>query len=255
MFLSIVKIFTYFLREIWLWSPDKYMCVFLWRQILSKSLVQCWGRWSKVSCGGPLLNVKKVREKQTGEEEDLEEKVFQEGSSLEQLRPLDLRSSARMLTPTLVRMLNHISPHICHCLIFSGRRRVSLLPGPPGREELARFSKRGKLWFLNFDFFSLRVMLQMMGSAPPLAGQATEKLAADIITSLLIDTNKTILSSQLLPSLVKLPGLGRLEAQLVEASPNLQLVPPDVHVTWLVGHYHITVMIDVTCLDLFFLEF
>lgn len=199
--------------------------------------------------------MKKVREKQTGEEEDLEEKVFQEGSSLEQLRPLDLRSSARMLTPTLVRMLNHISPHICHCLIFSGRRRVSLLPGPPGREELARFSKRGKLWFLNFDFFSLRVMLQMMGSAPPLAGQATEKLAADIITSLLIDTNKTILSSQLLPSLVKLPGLGRLEAQLVEASPNLQLVPPDVHVTWLVGHYHITVMIDVTCLDLFFLEF
>ena len=99
--------------------------------------------------------MKKVREKQTGEEEeeDLEEKVFQEeGSSLEQLRPLDLRSSARMLTPTLVRMLNHISPHICHCLIFSGRRRVSLLPGPPGREELARFSKRGKLWFLNFDF-------------------------------------------------------------------------------------------------------
>ena len=92
----------------------------------------------------------------------------------------------------------------------------------------------------------------MMGSAPPLAGQATEKLAADIITSLLIDTNKTILSSQLLPSLVKLPGLGRLEAQLVEASPNLQLVPPDVHVTWLVGHYHITVMIDVTCLDFFF---
>ena len=102
--------------------------------------------------------MKKVREKQTGEEEeeDLEEKVFQEeGSSLEQLRPLDLRSSARMLTPTLVRMLNHNSPtssHICHCLIFSGRRRVSLLPGPPGREELARFSKRGKLWFLNFDF-------------------------------------------------------------------------------------------------------
>ena len=97
--------------------------------------------------------MKKVREKQTGEEK--EEKVFQEGSSLEQLRPLDLRSSARMLTPTLVRMLNHNSPtssHICHCLIFSGRRRVSLLPGPPGREELARFAKRGKLWFLNFDF-------------------------------------------------------------------------------------------------------
>ena len=104
--------------------------------------------------------MKEVREKQTGEEEeeDLEEKVFQEeGSSLEQLRPLDLRSSARMLTPTLVRMLNHNSPtssHICHCLIFSGRRRVSLLPGPPGREELARFAKRGKLWFLNFDFYS-----------------------------------------------------------------------------------------------------
>ena len=97
--------------------------------------------------------MKEVREKQTGEEEDLEEKVFQEGSSLEQLRPLDLRSSARMLTPTLVRMLNHISPTSSHiCLCFSGRRRVSLLPGPPGREELARFAKRGKLWFLNFDF-------------------------------------------------------------------------------------------------------
>ena len=69
-----------------------------------------------------MLNVKKVREKQTGEEEeeDLEEKVFQEeGSSLEQLRPLDLRSSARMLTPTLVRMLNHNSSTFIALLILS----------------------------------------------------------------------------------------------------------------------------------------
>ena len=29
-----------------------------------------------------------------------------------------------------------------------------------------------------------------------------------------------------------LPGLGRLEAELVESSPHLQLAPPDVHVTW-----------------------
>ena len=34
----------------------------------------------------------------------------------------------------------------------------------------------------------------MMGSPPPLAGLATEQLAADTITSLLEDTNKTVLS-------------------------------------------------------------
>ena len=43
-------------------------------------------------------------------------------------------------------------------------------------------------------FDHCRVVLQMMGSSPPLEGLATDQLAADTITSLLKDTNKTVLN-------------------------------------------------------------
>ena len=112
----------------------------------------------------------------------------------------------------------------------------------------------------------------MMGSAPPLAGLATDQLAADITTHLLKYTNKTVLSRSNMEQkakfmqMLRLPVktillcwnhldlykisysfgfsqnfldwlmLRRLEAELVEASaPHLLLAPPNVHVTWWAG--------------------
>ena len=76
---------------------------------------------------------------------------------------------------------------------LSGRRRISLLPGTSGREVLARKE------FLRTSESPVsisadcRLLLQMMGSAPPLPGLATEQLATDTIHSLLKDTNKIVL--------------------------------------------------------------
>ena len=141
-----------------------------------------------------------------------EERDFQEGSSWEQLLPLDLLSSAQRPAPTLVRMpiaqpitFSYLTcSHIFHyplstpLTLFNstlGRRRVSLLPGPSGREFLARCKRVFCIAQVLFPRWPLRrLVLQMTGSAPPLAGLATEQLAADTITSLLKDANTTVLS-------------------------------------------------------------
>ena len=162
------------LPEIWFPLPDKY--VFWLKQILLqktvkipykhtliKSFLLCWGLWLKVSCAAPSSNLREettlVREKETGEKEGWlkmeEERDFQEGFSWERLLPLDLPSSAQRPAPTLVRMLiaqpitfSYLTcSHLFHyplstpLTLFNstlGRRRVSLLPGPSGREFLAR---------------------------------------------------------------------------------------------------------------------
>ena len=62
-------------------------------------------------------------------------------------------------------------------------------------------------------FDHCRVVLQMMDAEPPLEGLATDQLAADTITSLLKDTNKTVLSRSNMEQRSKIYGNAAVACQ------------------------------------------
>ena len=81
------------------------------------------------------------------------------------------------------------------------------------RKEFLRTDE--SLVFIFFIFNHCRGVLEMIGSPPPPAGLATDQLAADTITSLLKDTNKTVLSRSNMEQKAKFMQMLRLPVKTI----------------------------------------